>query len=246
MPMARIKANERHEIDGEAEQGHGGKGADDGDGDSGCRHEHRPEILQKQHDHDQYQYPRLDERLVHRVNRLVNKNSRIVEGRVFESRRKRLAHLRHQTADFIRNLKGVGAGKGEDGNVRGFFAAEAREDCVLLLAQLDPADVLDAHDRGGWTGLGGLQGLAGCGGRWLGLDDDVIELFYIGHPAQSIDGKLKELVGGRRRPADLSRRDLNILVLDCVLNLQHRQPVGLELVRIQPDPHAVGSRRRRR
>ena len=29
--------------------------------------------------------------------------------------------------------------------------------------------------------------------------------------------------------------------LDCVLDVQNRQPIGLELVRIQPDPHAVRS-----
>src|SRR4030095_15481216 len=29
---------------------------------------------------------------------------------------------------------------------------------------------------------------------------------------------------------------------DGVLNVQHREPIGLELVRIEPDPHAVGSR----
>ena len=101
--------------------------------------------------------PRLDERLVHRVNRLVNEESRIVERRVLESRRKRLAHLRHQTADFICNLKRVGAGKGEDGNVCRLLAAETREDRVLLLAQLDSTNVLDAHDGGGLTGLGGLR-----------------------------------------------------------------------------------------
>ena len=199
---------------------HGRKRADDGDRHGGRGHEHRPEVLQKQHDHDQHQNPRLDECLVHRVNRLVNEEGRIVERRVFESRRKRLAHLRHQTADFIRNLKRVGAGKGKDGDVRCLLAAETREDRVLLLAQLDSADVLDAHDGGSLIGFGGLEGLAGSGGGRLGLDDDVLELLDIGDPAQSIDGELKELIGGRRRPADLSRSHLNVLVL----GLRSRRP----------------------
>ena len=175
------------------------------------------------------------------MNRLVDEESRIVERRVFESRRKCLAHLRHRTADFICNLKGIGTGKSEDGNVRGFFAAETREDRVLLLAQLYPGDVLDAHHYGGLIGLGGLERLAGFGGGGFGLDDDILELFYIGHPAQGVDGELEHLVGGRRRSADLSRRHLNVLVLDCVLDVQNRQSIGLELVRVQPDPHAVRS-----
>ena len=63
-----------------------------------------------------------------------------------------------RAADFICNLKRIGTGKGEDGNVCGLLAAETREDRVLLLAQLDFGDVLDAHDGGGLIGLGGLRG----------------------------------------------------------------------------------------
>jgi len=89
------QGKEGHEIDREAEQGHGGKGADNGDGHGGGGHEHGAEVLQKQHDHDQHQHPRLDERMVHGVDRLVNEESRIVERRVLQSHRERLAHLRH-------------------------------------------------------------------------------------------------------------------------------------------------------
>src|SRR5262249_12791213 len=72
-------------------------------------------------------------------------------------------------------------------------------------------------------------------------DDNVFELLYITHPAQSIYSKLEDLVGWRWRPTDLSRCYLNVLVLDGVLDVHNRQSIGLELVRIQPDTHAVGS-----
>jgi len=82
-----------------------------------------------------------------------------------------------------RNLKGIGTGKGKDSDVGRLLAAETRKDRVLLLAQLDFGDVLDAHDGGGLISLGGLERLPGLGGGWLGFDDDVFELLHIGHSA---------------------------------------------------------------
>src|SRR5262249_53414038 len=69
---------------------------------------------ENKHNHQQPQYPRLDKRFVHGVHRLINEERRIIEGRVLESRGKSLAHLRHQSANLLCNLKRIGAGKGKD------------------------------------------------------------------------------------------------------------------------------------
>ena len=108
-----------------------------------------------------------------------------------------------------------------------------------FLAQLDSGDVLDAHHHGGLTVSVVVKRLAGFGGGWLGLDDDVLELRDLSQPAHRGDCELEDLIRGHRRSAELSRSDLNVLVLDRVLYLRNGETVGSQLDRIEPDPHAV-------
>ena len=92
----------------------------------------------------------------------------------------------------------------------------------------------------GLIGLDGLERLTGLGSGWLGLDDDILELRDLRQAAHCLNRELKDLIRGHRRSAELSRSDLNVLVLDRVLNLRNGETVGPELDRIEPDPHAVG------
>ena len=48
-------------------------------------------------------------------------------------------------------------------------------------------------------------------------------------PASSGDGRLADLAGG----------DLHVLLADRVDDVLRRQAAGLELLRVEPDPHAV-------
>ena len=87
------------------------------------------------------------------------------------------------------------------------------------------AEILDAND---------LRRLAAHA-----LDDDVLELFGVGKPAQRIDGELEDLVVRNRRAAELSRNHLDVLLLDRLLHVERGEAVGLQLVGVEPDPHAV-------
>jgi len=75
--------------------------------------------------------------------------------------------------------------------------------------------------------------------RRLAPDDDVLELRDVRQPPQRQDGELEDLVGGDRRRTELPAGDLDVLVLDRVLDVEHRQAIRLELRRVEPDAHAV-------
>src|SRR6185369_16890210 len=63
------EGKEGHEVDGKAQEGHGGEGTEDGDGHGGSGDEHGAEVLQEEHDDDEHQHPRLNQRLVYRGDR---------------------------------------------------------------------------------------------------------------------------------------------------------------------------------
>ena len=135
--------------------------------------------------------------------------------------------------------KSVGAGQGVNVYLRCLLAVQSGKSRERFLAQFDPRYVFDAHHHSGLTRFGGRQGLAGFGGGRLSLDDDILEIRDLSQPAHRCDRELEDLVRGHRRPAKLSRSDLNVLVLDRVLHLRYSETVSSQLDRIEPDPHAV-------
>jgi hypothetical protein len=90
---------QRHQIDREAEGRHCGERPDDRHRHGRRRYQHRPRVLQEQHDDDQDEDSRLDERLVDGVDRVADERRGIEERRVLEARRKLLLHLGHRLAD---------------------------------------------------------------------------------------------------------------------------------------------------
>ena len=103
-----------HQIDGEAQQGHGGKGADDGDRHGGGRDQHGPPILQKHHDDDEHQDAGFKQGVIDRVNGLADELGGVVMDGVFQALREGLAHLGHGRFDLFADVDGVGPGQGED------------------------------------------------------------------------------------------------------------------------------------
>src|SRR6185503_472955 len=73
----------------------------------------------------------------------------------------------------------------------------------------------------------------------LALDDDVLELAHVREAPERRDGELEDLIGRYRRPAELAGGDLRVLVLDRVLDVEDREPERVELLRVEPDAHAV-------
>src|SRR6267142_1503735 len=104
---------------------------------------------------------------------------------------------------------------------------ESREVAEALLAQFDAGDVTEAHELGG-----------GAAGR---LDRDRVELAGVGEPAEGVDCELEGLVLRDRRAAELPGHHLDVLPPDGVQHVLGREPEGLQALRVQPDPHAVGA-----
>src|SRR5207245_2695648 len=93
----------------------------------------------------------------------------------------------------------------------------------------DPGDILQAQDAGR------LQITAGG----PDLEDDVFKLLFLDQAALGGDGELKALpLSGRRLP-DLPGRHLDVLLLDGADDVADTQVARGQLVRVQPDAHAV-------
>src|SRR5208337_5543612 len=74
-----------------------------------------------------------------------------------------------------------------------------------------------------------------------GLENDVRELLSLDQAAEGADGILEILALGDRRLADLPGRHLHVLLAQDPDHVVDREIPRLELVRVQPDAHAVVS-----
>ena len=184
-------------------------------------------VLQENENDDEDQDAGLEQRVIHSADRVLDEDRGVVVDGVLEAFREILAQCSHFVPDSVGDLEGVGAGQRVDDNVGGFLAAEPAEVRVALLAQFDPADILDADHA--------------CTLATLARNDDVLKLLRIGEAAQGIDGELKYLAVRHRRAAQLTRDHRDVLLLDGLLNVENREIEGLQLFRIEPDPHAVRS-----
>ena len=120
-------------------------------------------------------------------------------------------------------LQLVGAGQQVDRQHAGGLAVQPSERLVVLGAELDPADVVDAD----------LAPLVG------GAHDDVAELFG-GDQAAGRPHRVGERLAGRRRGrADLAGRRLQVLLLDRADDVGGRQAERGQVVGPQPHAHAV-------
>ena len=72
-----------------------------------------------------------------------------------------------------------------------------------------------------------------------GLENDVGELLGLDQPAEGAQGVLEVLALGDRRLADLPGRHLHVLLAQDPDHVADRQVPRLQLVRVQPDAHAV-------
>ena len=142
-----------------------------------------------------------------------------------ETRREAARQLGHLGRDFGRDLQGIRVRGLIDGDAGGRLAVELEILGVGLRAQLDAGHVLELDQ------LAALVGLV--------LDDDVGELFRIVEPRLDVDGVLELLVLGCGRHADLPGRDLLALLADGADNVVRSQAIGIELLRVHPDPHRV-------
>ncbi len=93
-------------------------------------------------------------------------------------------------------------------------------------AEFHARDVAQPHDRA-------------AGG--IGAHDDVGEFLRVGQPAGRVDLHLERRARGRRRLPDLAGRDLHVLLVDRVLDVERGQAEVGELVRVEPDAHGIAA-----
>ena len=160
-----------HQIDREAQQGHGRERADDGHRHGGGRDQHGPPILQKHHDDDEHQDAGFKQGFIDRVNGLADELGGVVINPVFQAFREGLAHLGHGRLDLGADVDGIGPGQGVDQDLAGLLAAQAAEIAVELLVQIDPGNIFHPHQLCGFTLLAAHA-----------LDDDIFELLGVGQP----------------------------------------------------------------
>ena len=139
-------------------------------------------------------------------------------------------------------IEGVGAGQLEHRQCRGRLAVEIAVHVIILGAQLHaffglqavlvaariPDDVLEMND----------------GACVAGFENDVLKLVHGGKPPLGIDGQLKlnRRGGGYGVLAEPTGGHLAILLLDGINHIDRCQVLGGELIRIEPDAHAVVAR----
>ena len=138
-----------HQIDREAQQGHGGKGADDGHRHGGGRDQGGPPVLQKHHDDDEHQDAGFIQGVVHRVDGLADELRGVVINGVFQAFRKLLAHLGHGLPHLLADVDGVGPRQGVNQDMGGLMPAQPGKIAVNLLAQFHPGQILHPDDLGG-------------------------------------------------------------------------------------------------
>jgi hypothetical protein len=123
----------------------------------------------------------------------------------------------------LRDLERVGARRQEDADQRRRLAVEAAVELVVLAAELDARDLVEAHRRA-------------VGAR---AHDDLAELLRVGEAALGGDRVDEVLRRADRRRADLAGRELRVLLVDRRDDVAGRELELREAVGLEPDPHRV-------
>ena len=166
--------------------------------------------------------PRLEQRVVHLVDRLLHERRRVERNRPLQTLRKVPGDLGHLRPHARRRVQGVRFGELIDRDPARHPLVHLEELAVGLGAELHAPHVLQPRD---------LASRA--------LHDDVGELLRPGQVAAEVDRQLERLARARGRSADLAGRDVGVLRLDRGDHVRRHERALEHLLGIQPDPHAV-------
>src|SRR5262249_29644163 len=123
------------------------------------------------------------------------------------------------------SVERVGAGQLVDGDAPGRPAIDFEQLAVTARAEFNAADVVNARDL--------------STGSAVGLEDDRLEGRGVGQGGRNGWGDLEILAGGSGWHADLTGGNVGVLLLDGVDHVLGYEATLVELIRVQPDPHAV-------
>ena len=214
---------ERQVVQGEAHQAHDGEGPDQRD----CHVDHGQEqgfpVLQEQQDDDGNQDDGLAQRMEHLIHGFADERRGVVDDGVTQPLGEAGFQLPHLGLDAVGGVQGVRVWQQKDDNTRRRPAVQLPERVLVSGPQLGPADVPEVGDFP----------------VRAGLENDVCELLGLDQAAEGAQGVLEILAVGDRRLTDLSGRHLHVLLAQDPDHVVDRQIPRLQLVRVQPDAHAV-------
>ena len=157
------QAEHRQRVHREAEHREKNERADQRHGHGEKRNDRRPQVLQKDENHQGDQDDRLDEGMDDAFDGGIDRRRGVIDDLVVHVRRKQPLRLAQGFVDRFGGLELVCARQQIDGHRAGWLAVEPAEGVVVLRAELGAPDVLDPDLRAG----GGLA------------DDDVLKFVGI-------------------------------------------------------------------
>ena len=181
------------------------------------------EILQEQIHHQEHQHNRFEQRLHHLVDGNAHERGRVIRVNELQTRGKERCQLVHGGAYRAGGLERVRARGQLDGEARGRIPVVLGVDGVAFGAQTDASHVLEPHLRA----------------VRIDFEQHAAELIGVGEALRADDGGVQALTLHRGEPAQLTDRDLQVLVLQRVVDVNRRQPIVIELGRVQPNAHGV-------
>jgi len=218
------EAEERQQVDRKSQRDHPGEGSDQGDEDRDGADDGCPEILQEEEDHEHDEQDRLEERVLHLLDRDPDEVGRVQGDRVVDSLGEPVLHLLHRIPDRRGDPQAVRAGLLVNGDECGRLTVEPAVDDVLAQPDFRPRHVFQADN--------GTAVLAGT-------KNDVLVLRRVLERALGNHGE-RELHRSRRRfLTDLPRPEELILGGHRLLDVARRNPEGGHPVGVHPDPHGL-------
>ncbi len=182
-----------------------------------------PDILQEDQHHQEHQRDRLDQRVHHVGNRGDDERCGVVRHVPLHAGWQILGQDPHFRLHRLGHGKCVGARQQEQAQAAGRFVFVDSRVTVALRSERNARNVAQAHHRA----------IA------LGEQDDVAELLQRGKQRIGRDRSRELLALDRWIGAQRTGSELRVLGTDGAQNLRSREPIALQLVRIEPDANGV-------
>src|SRR5262249_30606588 len=181
------------------------------------------------------------------LDRLLDERRGVVRHPIIDTLRELLLQLFSFLLDAVGDVERVGGGQLVDGQghrriahhfaVRG--VGQDAADVRVLGAQLDPLGPRDRLPRRAEFGVVYHLAEANVAAALAHLDNDVPELLVRGQPALGVQDELIGLPAGHRLLADVAGGHIDVLVPDGLDHLAGCQVQRRQLLRVEPDAHAV-------
>ena len=210
-------------VDREAEGRHDAKGAQKHHRHRQRRDQRRAQIVQEDQHDQHHQHDRLEQGLDHLLDRQRDKRRRVIGDDIVHPRGEIGRQFRQPLLDQLRRIERIGP-RGQLNRHPGRGGAVVKRiDVIGFRAKLDPGDIAQQHQ----PAIG------------IGAQDDALEI--LGRLEQRLRGdcRVQHLPLGRGQRPERPGRDLRILPLHRGNHRGGRHVIGLELARIEPDPHRM-------